>query len=89
MCPYELSSVSRRPRCLKLAEWAEWAEGQLVDFLVRETQRALVAGDLELELGTVAAACAPAEPFKPLAGIGQSFLRPGPLLFDLAFSLGK
>lgn len=42
-----------------------------------------------MELGSVAAPPAPAEPFKPLAGIGQSFLCARVLAFELALSLGE
>src|SRR5215216_3503840 len=72
--------------------WRGWPESiarlqrQLVEPLVGEPQCTLTAGDLDLQFRAVAAA-APAELFKTLAGVGESFLRAGALLFDLALSL--
>ena len=59
---------------------------QLVEPLVGEPQCTLTAGDLDLQFRAVTAA-APAEPFKPLAGVGESFLRAGALRFDRVLSL--
>jgi len=60
---------------------------QFVELLVGESEGSLVEGDLRSQLGAVAAP-APPEPFKPFAGVGESFLRAAALPFELALSLG-
>src|SRR6266511_2854003 len=76
------------------AGWRGWGESprrlqrQLVELLVGKSERRLVEGDLRSELRAVAAS-APAEPFKPLAGVGESFLCEGALPFELALCLGE